>query len=122
MKVLFAAVLLAIAIPIARADGISDTNNTTDSISVGVNEGAGEVFTCTNLLALDNFFCVDTDNFTCYGVSNCAALGVEVAIEIENGTFVFPTDQPPSNVPEPTSLALASLGCAAIALRRRLKA
>jgi hypothetical protein len=76
---------------------------------VGVNEGAGKIFTCHDLDTLSMFYCTDPDPFTCFGVSNCAALGVEVAIDIENGVPINPIA-----APEPGAWVLIILGLLAI--------
>ncbi len=56
-----------------RADGISDSNTTTDGSSGTVNAGQGEVFTCQD--SSNSFSCIDTSAFTCFGFDNCLALG-----------------------------------------------
>jgi PEP-CTERM motif len=76
VKLKCVAVLFVFAVAlgtVARADGISDSNITTDGTSATVDAGQGETFTCQD--QSNPFSCTDTDGFTCYGWGNCSALG-----------------------------------------------
>jgi hypothetical protein len=108
-----------------RADGITDSNTTTDGTSGTVNAGQGEVFTCEDQSS--SFSCMDTDGFTCYGFGNCNALGATggaptLADFLNNygygpvqvtaaGAFV--------SVPEPGVLLLLSAGITGLGLCKR---
>jgi hypothetical protein len=63
--------ILALAL-IASADTLTEIYNTTDGTSVAIDAGQGETFLCS--LDAGAFSCTDTDQFTCYGWGNCAAL------------------------------------------------
>jgi hypothetical protein len=120
MKLSIVAVAFFLITSVAMADGMAETNPTTDSMSASVNAGAGENWLCSDL---QFFSCVDTDHFVCYGWDNCAALGaIPVAfLTTADGadTFTPASLAAPVATPEPSSLVLLVSGLAALLLRRR---
>ena len=109
---------------VARADGISDSNTTTDGASGTVNAGQGEVFTCEDQSS--SFSCMDTDGFTCYGFGNCSALGATGGAltlgafldEYGSGPVQF-TAGAPVSTPEPGVLLLLCAGITGVGLCKR---
>jgi hypothetical protein len=96
--------ILAVAL-IASADTMSESNTTTDGMSVTVDAGAGQVFVCTD--DASGFSCVDPQAFTCYGWANCDALDAVGGFTLGTGNTVSP-------VGEPNSFALLLVGLAAL--------
>jgi hypothetical protein len=115
----------AATVSTAHADGISDSNTTTDGTSVTVDAGQGEIFTCQD--SSNSFSCIDTDGFTCYGFSNCSALGVTGGVpnladfldDYGYGPVQFVAGDPPVSTPEPGVLLLLCAGITGVGLCRR---
>ena len=107
-----------------RADGITDSNTTTDGTSGTVNAGQGEVFTCED--QTNSFSCVDTSAFTCFGFDNCLALGATGGVltladfldEYGSGPVQF-TAGAPVSTPEPGVLLLLCAGITGVGLCKR---
>jgi hypothetical protein len=112
------AVLFIIALAfgaVAHADGISDSNTTTDGTSATINAGQGEVFTCD--IQTDSFSCVDTDGFTCYGWGNCSALGATgTAANLQEFILDYGKVKPSVTAPEPGTLLLLCAGFVTLGL------
>ena len=102
--------ILAIAL-ILSADTLTETNVTTDSASVLVDAGAGQVFVCSD--AASGFSCVDSQAFICYGWANCEALDAVGGSWFDNDTVAASVA-----VPEPDSLALLLAGLLGVAAIR----
>jgi hypothetical protein len=108
-----------------RADGITDSNTTTDGTSGTVNAGQSEVFTCED--QTNSFSCVDTSAFTCFGFDNCLALGARggaltLADFIDDfgyGPVQFVAGDPPVSTPEPGVLLLLCVGTTGVGLCKR---
>ena len=127
MKLVTSVVLFVLTLALGaalRADGISDSNTTTDGTSATVNAGQGEVFTCED--QSNSFSCTDTDGFTCYGFGNCSALGatggaLNLADFLDDygyGPVQITPAGVPVSTPEPGILVLLIAGVASlIALR-----
>ena len=127
-KLTYVAVLFVFALAlgaVARADGISDSNTTTDGTSGTVNAGQGEVFTCEDQSS--SFSCMDTSAFTCYGFGNCLALGAtggaptlaDFLNEYGSGPVQFIAGEPPVSTPEPGVLLLLCAGITGLGLCKR---
>jgi|GEM_PF-4568655 len=109
----------------AKADTITDTNNTTDSTSVAVDAGAGETFTCLD--NAEDFSCVDTSAFTCFGFDNCLALGAtggaptlaDFLNDYGYGPVQFIAADPTVLTPEPGVLLLLCAGITGVGLCKR---
>jgi hypothetical protein len=116
MKLSIAVFAFLLITSLAAADGVAESNPTTDSMSAAVDAGVGETFLCSDL----QFFSCTTsdDSFTCYGWSNCEALGAPTDAP---GFEVFePADAvTPTAAPEPSSLVLLVSGLAVLLFRKR---
>jgi hypothetical protein len=128
MKLAIAVFAFFIAVSMVQADGMADTNVTTDSVSAAVDAGKGEIFWCSN--NPQDFFCVAAeDYFICYGWSNCNALGaihdapnpVVFLPPYVTGSFPTTVNEPaaPTKTPESSSLLLLASGLAGLIFRKR---
>jgi hypothetical protein len=110
---------------VARADGISDSNTTTDGTSATVNAGQGEVFTCED--QSNSFSCIDETGFISYGFENCSALratgGEPTLADLLNdygyGPVQFIAGDPSVSTPEPGVLLLLCAGITGVGLCKK---
>ncbi len=123
---LFATVLAVASLGTARAAfgtnynvGLTDSNTTSDSTTPG--SGASQYVCSENP---QNFFCTE-ETFTCYGWSNCSALGATDGAP-DLATFLASLDDnsgtgpnPAAAAPEPASLVLLGSGLMLLLARRR---
>ena len=111
--------ILALAL-IASADTLTETYNTTDGTSVAIDAGQGETFLCS--LDAGAFSCTDTDQFTCYGWGNCAALNATTGWALSGGQpHPVEVADVSTAVPEPNSFMLLLTGLLALVLSLRFR-
>jgi len=129
MKTLLLFTVLAVAsLGTSRAVRATNYNvSLTDSVTTWDSTGSGSFessqFTCDS--DPSNFFCTE-GSFTCYGWSNCDALGAtdgapNLATFLSGAEFAgtFTTDHPSTRTPEPASLVLLGSGFVLLLARRR---